>query len=122
MFDGGHNRQMFPVFQDFGRTELDTTGYRQKKSYLVDEHDVNTQCHISVSVHYRAWHVLSFDHNVFLPRCTWFPLNDCTLVANISSAAMISSVVMGQFFNRFSFTMCRKSFVDLWPMVFCSHA
>ena len=65
MFDDGYNRRMFPVSQGFSRTELDPTGYRHKKSYLVDEHDVNTQCHITVLVHYRARHVLSFDHNVF---------------------------------------------------------
>ena len=41
MFDGGHNRQMFPVSQGFGRTELDPKGDCHKKSYLVDEHSVD---------------------------------------------------------------------------------
>ena len=48
-----------------------------------------------------------------LLRRTCFSCNDCTLVPNISSAAMISFVVTVQFFNRFSFTMCRKSLDNL---------
>ena len=52
-------------------------------------------------------------------RRSIFPFNDPKLGPNMSSAAMISSVVMGQFFNRFCFTIFIKFLINSHPTVFC---